>query len=142
MPAMSKSSPPHIRRQSGIAAVEFALIAVILVTLAVAVFELGSALGACDALTKASRDAARDLAATPTASLPLAAANAPGRVVDAALAAGIGGFGVGAVRVSCAPVDCAAARVPADVSRVTVAIRYAAPFGVVLTPQTTLPYLW
>lgn len=88
--------------QSGVALVEFALVAALLVLLLGGMFELGRAFWYYDALSKATRDGARSLSIASAATInSVGVAAAKNVVVSAAAAAGVPGFNTGHVTVTC-----------------------------------------
>jgi hypothetical protein len=95
-------SPNHSRRQRGVAAVEFALVLVVLLLIASGAVELGRTLWHFNALSKATRDAARQLSVTAVEAV--ASQGVPTArllVVRAAAAAGVVGIADGQVEVQC-----------------------------------------
>ena len=91
--------------QRGVAAVEFALVLTLLITLMAGIFEIGRAFWYYDALTKATRDGARLMAVTPKSNLTTALtggiAKAKIQVADAVTAAGVPSFTTANVAVTC-----------------------------------------
>jgi Flp pilus assembly pilin Flp len=155
-PRLSQAFPA----QRGVAAVEFAFLAVLLIVLVAGLIEFGRGLGYYDALAKGCRDAARYLSAVPASQLSGAVDQARQRVLDSARAGGVPAFDAGAVEVHCAPVACTALSQPGDIREVQVAVRYAFTLGgwfpafwtleaggggrslLTLAPRATMPYLW
>jgi Flp pilus assembly protein TadG len=146
-------------RQRGGAIIEFALILTILVSVVTGILEFGRAFWYYDALSKATRNAARTLAVSPPGSLAATGvANARAEVNAAATSAGVSGFGTGNVSVTCLDtafntIACSDTTAPAAV-RVSV-IDYSMFLGstipflvgtdrsytVNLAPGTTMPYM-
>lgn len=132
-------------RQSGAAAVEFAIVIGLLVLITGGIIEFGRVFWYLDALTKATRDGARYLSTS--APLPLDTNKAKDVVVKAATQAGLPAFDVGKVSIACDG-DCNTAP-----GYVTVAITgYSVAFGSwfviplpsgpwALTPHTTMRYM-
>lgn len=158
----TKPDKPFIRRhaQRGVAAVEFAVIVLLLLLIGAGIVEFGRAFWYYDAMAKGTRDAARYLSTVPTAALSGAGANAREIVARSATAGGVPGFDASNVSVSCTPTACGAAVQPTDVASVTVGAQYPMTLGVLfpflasageggsasiavtLAPSTTMPYLW
>lgn len=154
------SDPPAPQR--GIAAVEFALTVFLLLLIGAGLAEFGRAFWYYESIVKGTRDAARHLSTIPTTSLPTAVAptaDAVDIVVRAAIAAAVPDFTAGNVSIACRPVTCAAARLPTDISTVTVTASYPLRIGVLfpflapgssngggwavtLNPHTTMRYMW
>lgn len=89
-------------KQHGGAAVEFGIVLALLVTLLAGIFGFGRAFWYYDALTKATRDAARNMSIQAKAGIATqGVAAAKQTVVDAATSAGIGGFSTANVAVTC-----------------------------------------
>lgn len=149
------------RRQHGIAAVEFAILAFVLLPLIAGVIEFGRAFWYYDAVLKGTRDAARYLSTVPAAQLADATAltTAKNIAVQASTAGGVRGFTSANVSVNCAPTACGAVVAPSDVTQVTVTAQYPISIGsllpfigpaaaagggyaVTLAPHTTMPYMW
>lgn len=150
----------------GVAAVEFALILVLLMTIVAFIVEGGRALWYYDALAKATRDAARFMSVVPAAELR-DSRSAARELVE--LTAGLARVpdvdkGSGVVTVTCQGAvasDCSGLGEDdaAKVSSVTVAVAYPllvgewipfitigpepfSPFSITLRPATTMPYMW
>lgn len=90
------------RRQRGAAAVEFALVLILLLMISSGIVELGRTLWHFNALSKATRDAARQLSVTPIDAV--ASQGVPTArllVVRAAQAAAVQGIAEGQVEVHC-----------------------------------------
>ncbi|APA67294.1 TadE/TadG family type IV pilus assembly protein [Janthinobacterium sp. 1_2014MBL_MicDiv] len=88
--------------QRGGAAVEFGIVLALLVTLLAGIFGFGRAFWYYDALTKATRDAARTMSVNAKASIASQGVPAARQtVVDAATSAGIDNFSSANVSVSC-----------------------------------------
>ena len=89
-------------RQHGSAAVEFGIVLALLVTLLAGIFGFGRAFWYYDALTKATRDAARNMSVYAKAGIASQGVPAARQtVVDAATSAGIGNFSSANVSVTC-----------------------------------------
>jgi len=95
----------HVQSQCGGAAVEFALILALLISILAGIFEFGRAFWYYDALTKATRDGARLMSVTDKATLNTAVtggiALTKTLVVNAVTAAGVPNFTEGNVEVTC-----------------------------------------
>jgi Flp pilus assembly protein TadG len=144
--------------QRGVAAVEFALTMFVLLLIGAGLAEFGRAIWYYDAIVRGTRDAARQLSSVPTSGLAAATAATAAVVVDTATAGGVPDFSSANVTVTCAPAACAAATLPADVTRVTVSASYPLQLGalfpfivsqksgsnwsVTLAPHTTMPTMW
>lgn len=135
---MAHTKPPASQR--GAAIIELALVLPILLLLAAGIVEFGRTLWYYDALSKASRNAARYLSTVDIENLGSEAGNSgntKAMVVNAAGAALIHGFSSSHVTVSCinpndASVTCAsaaAAKLAGKVTYVRVAISYPMSFG-------------
>lgn len=85
-------------KERGAAAVEFAIVISLLVLITGGIIEFGRVMWYLDALTKATRDGARYLS---TSALPLDTSKAKDLVVKAAIQAGLPGFAVGNVSITC-----------------------------------------
>lgn len=149
---------PLAAKSAGIATIEFALTAMLLLIVAGGLVEFGRVLWAYDALARSTRDAARLLAGTPLTQLQATLPQATTMVTDSANAAGIPGFSAANVTVTCSPLACAGATQPGDITRISVSVHLdwgiggviAFPFSstggkgwsVTLAPATTLPFLW
>ena len=89
-------------RQHGGAAVEFGIVLALLVTLMAGIFGFGRAVWYYDALSKATRDAARNMSVKAKAGIASQGVPAARQtVVDAATSAGISGFITANVTVTC-----------------------------------------
>lgn len=89
-------------KQSGVALIEFALVAVILVVLLAGIFELGRAFWFYDALSKATRDGARAMSVAKVATInSVGVPAAKTLVANAAIAAGMNTFNSSYVTVTC-----------------------------------------
>jgi len=98
-PAPTKRQP---NSQHGGAAVEFALILALLISILAGIFEFGRAFWYYDALTKATRDGARLMSVTNKgAILDPGVADAQTLVVNAVTAAGVPNFTTANVSVTC-----------------------------------------
>src|SRR5574340_1370765 len=91
------------KRQSGTAAVEFAVVVFVLLLVGAGIVEFGRALWYYDAVAKGTRDAARYMSTVPTPSLGAAQATAQDIVVRAATAAGVAEFAGANVTITCEP---------------------------------------
>lgn len=103
---MSPAKPIPARRQPssqhGGAAVEFALILALLISILAGIFEFGRAFWYYDALTKATRDGARLMSVTDKASItPGGITAAQQAVVNAVTSAGVPNFTTANVSVTC-----------------------------------------
>lgn len=88
--------------QHGGAAVEFALILALLISILAGIFEFGRAFWYYDALTKATRDGARLMSVTDKASIASSGVSAARQaVVDAVASAGVPDFDTPNVAVTC-----------------------------------------
>lgn len=156
--------PRRRDRQAGAAAVELALVLSFLVLIASGIVEFGRAIWYYDALSKATRDAARLLSAMPAADLLTGVTDATTLVRRAGGVAGVPGFGAsGNVQVICHPtnasaeVACSAVAVP-PVETIEVRATYpmvlgewipfvpiragdAASIAITLRPHTTMRYM-
>jgi Flp pilus assembly protein TadG len=146
-------------RQTGSAVVEFALILTLLITLLAGTFEIGRAFWYYDALTKATRDAARLMSVTANATIAsTGVANARQAVVDAVTSAGVPDFATANVRVTCLTVtfsdtvctdNVAPGGVRVEITGYTLKIGQFIPFllgsspsySAVLVPHTTMRYM-
>ena len=90
-----------IARQHGVAVVEFALILTLMVSLAAGIVEFGRTFWYYDALSKATRNAARTLSVSNPASITAAVTPAQSAVNAAATSAGVPNFSVSKVAVTC-----------------------------------------
>lgn len=153
------SPPSRARRQRGGAIIEFALILTILISVITGILEFGRAFWYYDALSKATRNAARTLAVSAPSTLASSGVGAARTEVDAAAtSAGVTGFSTSNVSVTCLDaslntIACSDSTVPAGV-RVSVT-GYAMFLGstipflvgtdrnytVNLAPGTTMPYM-
>ena len=89
-------------RQQGAAVIEFALILTLLISMMAGIFEFGRAFWYYDALTKATRDGARLMSVSAKATIAsVAVGTAQTLVANAVTAAGVPGFAVGNVAVTC-----------------------------------------
>lgn len=158
IPSLPSREARH-RRQRGVAAVEFALVIIMMLLLVAGVVEFGRVFWHYDALAKATRDAARTLSTWPKATVASAGVAAARNlaVVNANAAALSPALETGQVQVEClnaafAPVPCVDGTAPANVrARVTgyaIAIGAWVPFiGVAgmgtptLAPHTTMRYM-
>jgi Flp pilus assembly protein TadG len=93
-------------RQRGVAAVEFALVIILLLIIVAGIIEFGRAFWYYNALTKATRDGARFMSVS-TANIGDSVAAAKDLVIDAANAANVPGFGQSNVEVTCDGTTCA-----------------------------------
>jgi Flp pilus assembly protein TadG len=99
---ISTTSIKRTARQRGGAAVELALILILLTAMMAGIFEFGRAFWYYNALTKATRDGARMMSVSPTATIASSAVGlAKTNVVNAVIAAGVPSFGVANVAVTC-----------------------------------------
>jgi Flp pilus assembly protein TadG len=95
-------SSKHSARQHGGAAVELALILLVLTTMMAGIFEFGRAFWYYEALTKATRDGARMMSISPRATIASVAVDlAKTRVVNSVIAANVPSFGAANVTVTC-----------------------------------------
>lgn len=93
---------PSHPRQRGSAAVEFGIVLALLVTLLAGIFGFGRAFWYYDALTKATRDAARNMSVSAKASIASQGVPAAKQtVVNAATSAGISDLTTANVTVTC-----------------------------------------
>lgn len=143
------------RSQSGVAAVEFGLIIILLLIIVAGVIEFGRAFWYYDALTKATRDGARFMSGISAANIGGSVAAAEDLVIDAANAANVPGFDRGNVEVTCDGATCANGTAPEVVQveitgyQVTIGgwIPIFLPTGGLtsftreLAPATTMPYM-
>lgn len=92
----------HPTKQDGGAAVEFALILALLISILAGIFEFGRAFWYYDALTKATRDGARLMSVTDKANItPGGVTAAQQAVVNAVTSAGVPNFTTANVSVTC-----------------------------------------
>jgi Flp pilus assembly protein TadG len=112
-PTTGQIQPP--RKQSGVAAVEFALVIVLLLIIVAGVIEFGRAFWYYDALTKATRDGARLLSEVPAESIGSSVTAAEDLVIDAANASNVPGFDRSHVDVTCDGATCTNDTAPANV---------------------------
>ncbi|SHG50424.1 TadE/TadG family type IV pilus assembly protein [Massilia sp. CF038] len=149
----------HPTRSRGGAVIEFALILTLLVTIVAGILEFGRAFWYYDALSKATRNAARTLSvAAPATIASSAVAKARSEVSDAAASAGVGGFGTSNVSVACLDsafnaVTCTDGTAPAGVrvsitgysmflgSTIPFLVGAEKTYTVNLAPGTTMPYM-
>jgi Flp pilus assembly protein TadG len=143
------------RKQAGVAAVEFALVIILLLIIVAGIVEFGRAFWYYNALTKATRDGARFMSEVPTETLGNSVAAAEDLVVDAANAANVPEFDADHVAVTCDGAACANNTTPEQVRvaisgyKVTIGgwIPFFLPTGGVtsfepeLTPSTTMRYM-
>lgn len=147
------------RRQRGAAAVELALVLMVLLLLGAGIVEFGRALWYYDALAKGTRDAARYMTTVPVENLRARRTEATSIVVASGTNARVPDV-AGTVTVACdapAPSDCSAASA-SDVRTITVSVSYPfvlgewipfmpvgtddTTFSVTLSPYTTMRYMW
>lgn len=151
--------PSFSRRQRGGAVIELALLLTLLVTIVAGIFEFGRVFWYYDALSKATRNAARTLSVSATASIALTgAAAAKAQVVDAASSAGLPGFTSANVLVKCLnssmlQSDCVDGSAPygvrVSITGYTVQMASSIPFVgddaadyiLTLSPAATMPYM-
>jgi Flp pilus assembly protein TadG len=89
-------------RQHGGAAVELALILIVLITMMAGIFEFGRVFWYYEALTKATRDGARMISISPKATIAsVAVGSAKTLVVNSVLAANVPAFTAANVAVTC-----------------------------------------
>lgn len=117
--ASKKPAQQRRRPQTGVAAVEFALIIILLLIIVAGVIEFGRAFWYYDALTKATRDGARFMSGVPTENIGGSVAAAEDLVIGAANAANVPGFDRSNVEVTCDDAACANGTAP-DVVRVEI----------------------
>ena len=145
--------------QRGGAAVEFALVLTLLISVLAAIFGFGRAFWYYDALTKASRDAARAMSVAAKASIASqGVAAAETLVVEAAAAAGVPDFSAANVSVVCldaafADATCADGSAPGavrvEITGYTMSVGQYIPFllgasrsyTTTLAPRTTMRYM-
>lgn len=150
---------PTMYARRGGAVVEFALLLTLLVTIMGGIFAFGRTFWYYDALSKATRNAARTLAVSSAATIGTAGAPAAQSEVSAAAAsAGLANFTTGNVVVKClsstmVASDCADGSAPAGVrvsiTGYTLLLGDTMPFlpgtdttyTVNFTPATTMPYM-
>lgn len=157
----SSTRPPRSGKapQRGGAAVEFALILTLLVSVLAGIFGFGRAFWYYDALNKATRDGARALSVAAKASIASQGVAAARQVVlDAALAAGVPDFTSANIAVSCLTATFAAGTctdgsapggVKVQITGYTMTIGQYIPFligatrtyAAPLAPQTTMRYM-
>jgi Flp pilus assembly protein TadG len=151
------SQPP--RRARGVAAVEFALVLGLMITILAGIVEFGRVFWYYDALSKSTRNAARLVAVSAKATVAtVAAPNAKAMVVAAATDAGIPAFTSANVDVECLDSDllvtpCSDGTAPTgvrvSVTSYTIFLGSYVPFlvggvssyTVALAPSTTMPYM-
>jgi Flp pilus assembly protein TadG len=93
---------PDNQRQQGAILIEFALVLTMLLVLMAGMFEIGRAFWYYEALTKATRDAARSFSVASKASIKSQGVkSAKDTVVNAATAAGLPNFNTSYVTVTC-----------------------------------------
>ena len=98
----SSAARPRPTIQHGGAAVEFALILALLISILAGIFEFGRAFWYYDALTKATRDGARLMSVTDTLTIATpGVADAQTLVANAVSAAGVPDFTTANVEVTC-----------------------------------------
>lgn len=147
------------RRQSGTAAVELALVLTLLITLVAGIVELGRTFWYYDALSKATRNAARTLSVSLPATIATTGAAAARNVVlDAAASAGVPAFDASQVEVKCMDAsfnafDCSDGTAPAGVkvsivgyslllgTTIPFLLGATSNYTVNLAPGTTMPYM-
>jgi hypothetical protein len=117
--ASKKLAQQRRQSQSGVAAVEFALVIILLLIIVAGVIEFGRAFWYYDALTKATRDGARFMSGVSTADIGDSVADAEDLVIDAANAANVPGFDRGNVVVTCDDAPCTNGAAP-EVVRVEI----------------------
>lgn len=154
----SARHPHPIRRQYGSAVVEFALLLTLMVTIVAGIVGFGRAMWYYDALSKATRNAARTLSVSNPAALSTAVSAAKTAVVTDATSAGLPAFQTSNVSVACLDADFAAvtctngsapAGVRVSVSGYPVLLGSTIPFllgasstyTVNLSPATTMPFM-
>lgn len=157
--AIPCSHPARPARQRGGVVVEFALLLPLMLTLLAGIFEIGRAFWYYDALSNATRNAARAISASNKATIATAAIPAAkAQLADAAASAGIPSFSSSNVTVACLDTAlndtaCADGSAPTGV-RVTISsyqvaignyipfiIGNSAMYTVNLAPSTTMPYM-
>ena len=156
-PLLPPLTPPAA--QHGGAVVEFALLLTLMISLAAGIFEFGRAFWYYDALSKATRNAARNLSVTANTNLATTAVPAArDLVVSAALSAGVPNFTSDKVTIECLDSSlnvtaCSDGTSPAgvrvQVSNYTVSLGDYIPFlvgasttyVVTLSPATAMPYM-
>ena len=95
-------SSKHSARQRGGAAVELALVLIVLLTMMAGIFEFGRVFWYYNALTKATRDGARMMSISPKATIAsVAVGNAKTLVVNSVIAANVPAFVAANVAVTC-----------------------------------------
>jgi Flp pilus assembly protein TadG len=149
---------PH-RRQHGGAVVEFALLLTLLVSIVAGIVEFGRTFWYYDALSKATRNAARAVSVSNPASIASVAVGAARASVNAAAAsAGVPAFSIANVGVACLdagmiPVTCTDGSKPAGIrvsvtgysvflgSRIPFLLGGSSTYTVNLAPATTMAYM-
>lgn len=149
------------RHSAGVAAVEFAIVLVVLMLIVAGIVEFGRALWYYDALAKGTRDAARYLSTIPASSLSAELANARRVVLESGEMARVPGLIEGHINARCDPASiagCVSVQASA-VDTVTVSVSYPMTIGdwipfvpsgaggetgfaVTLQPHTTMRYMW
>jgi Flp pilus assembly pilin Flp len=143
------------RAQSGVAAVEFALIIVLLLIIVAGVIEFGRAFWYYDALTKATRDGARYMSGASTEMIGDSVEAAEDLVISAANTANVPDFARSNVEVTCDGASCANGTAP-EIVRVEITGYVVTIGGWIpiflpngggttfireLTPATSMPYM-
>lgn len=157
-PVLNAGAPLR-RCARGVAAVEFALLLTLMVTIMGGIFAFGRTFWYYDALSKATRNAARTLSVSAAASIGTSGASAAkSEVAAAAASAGIANFSTANVIVKCLSAtmiaaDCADGTAPSgvrvSVTGYTLLLGSSMPFLpgsdttfiVNLGPATTMPYM-
>jgi Flp pilus assembly protein TadG len=149
---------PHSSRQRGGAIVEFALIVGLMITILAGIVEFGRVFWYYDALSKATRNAARAMAVASKSTIASAGvAKATTLMTNAATAAGVSGFSSSNVLVSCLDASFAAATCTDGTAPTAVKVEvvgYSVTLGAVIpfligsasttvapAPATTMPYM-
>ncbi len=152
-------SAPIRPRQHGGAVVEFALMLTVLISIVAGIIEFGRTFWYYDALSKATRNAARALSVSAPSSIASAGVSAARNAVsDAAASAGVPAFSSANVAVACLDagmtvVTCTDGAGPAGVrvsvtgysvflgSRIPFLVGASSTYTLNLAPATTMPYM-
>jgi Flp pilus assembly protein TadG len=151
-------SPKHARSAGGVV-VEFALLLTLMISLFAGIFEIGRTFWYYDALSKATRNAARTMSISPKATIASAAVGAAKtQMALEAASAGVPGFSAGKVTITClddslndatCTNNVAPGGVRVEVTGYQVQMGAYVPFllggspmyNVTLAPSTTMPYM-